>query len=92
MELTREEGRDIVCGDHEDWCQVEGTRRIVGLLRWSITVWGVFKHKPSGKHYSLEWREAATEQQTEQPFEYTDPAPAEVERVERTIQVWDRVE
>lgn len=68
MDLTEEEGRNIVWGDHEDW--VEEKIEIVDTRRWSIDYEGVFKHMPSGRFYSLEWSNAATESSDESPFEY----------------------
>lgn len=87
MELTNQEARDIVYDDHEDWEEVESN--IVDSSRWSIQYVGVFKHLPTNKYYSLDWQVGATEQQEERPFEYTDPAPAEVKQVEKLVKVWE---
>jgi hypothetical protein len=52
---------------------------------------GIFKHIASEKFYRLCWSVGATEQQDEQPFEYDEPEPVEVEQVEELIKVWKTV-
>jgi hypothetical protein len=89
MKLTKEEGRDIVWNDHEDWEEIESETD--GNNRWSIFHTGVFKHKPSGKFYSLNWSVGATETQDQQAFEYEDPKPVEVKQVEKVVKVWECV-
>ena len=88
MKLTQEEGRMIVYGDHKDWEAVKGTKQITEHTRWSICYEGVFLHKPTGKHYELYWSIGATEQQDEQPFEYDDPTPIEVEKKTVEVEKW----
>lgn len=79
MKLTKEDGRAIVYGDHEDWEETKGTKNIEEHSRWSVMYKGIFLHRPSGKYYELYWSVGATENQDEQPFEYDDPKPIEVE-------------
>lgn len=90
MKLKKEEARDIVWGDHEDWETI--ATEITDTGRWSIQKRGVFRHIPTGKYYQLWWSVGATEYQDEKPFEYTDPEPVEVHEVERVIKVWKPVQ
>lgn len=89
MELTAEEGRAILWGDHEDWVSIE--EDIVDTTRWSNIYEGIFQHIPSQKYYKMWWSVGATESQDEQPFEYDDPAPVEVHEVEKLVKVWEEV-
>ena len=89
MELTREEGRDVVYDDHEDWDTIETD--IVGKTRWAVQKNGIFRHVPSGKFYSICWEIGATEYQDVQAFEYDEPELFEVHQVERTVKVWEKV-
>lgn len=86
MQLTKEEGRDIVWNDHKDWKEVR--REIVNHSRWSVGYVGVFLYKPSNKYYKLFWSIGATESQDERPFEYYDPKPVEVEKVIVKVAEW----
>lgn len=90
MKLTKEEGRDIVYGDHPDWVTEE--TEIIEQTRWSVLRTGVFTHVPTGTSYELTWSVGATEQQDEQAFEYDDPDPHEVIKKEKVVEVWERVE
>lgn len=87
MKLTKEEGRDIVWGDHPDWDEQKG-REIVEQGRWNTVYSAIFKHKPTGKFYELCWSQGSTEMQEEHPFEYSDPEPVEVEEREVTVKKW----
>jgi hypothetical protein len=88
MKLTNEEGRRIICEDHDDWIPVEGAD-IIETNRWTILVSQVFQHKPSGEHYQLYWRQGATEEQDEQPFEFDAPEPIKVVAKEVTTTRWE---
>jgi len=88
MKLTRNEGQEVIYGDHADFEAVKGTEQIIDQRRWSTTSEGVFLHKPSGKHYLLSWSRGSTESQDESPFEYSDPDPIEVEPKEVTVTKW----
>ena len=68
--LKADEARDIVYEDHPDWETIE--KNTDGSSRWSIYWKGIFKHIPSGEHFSVGWSVGATEQQDEAPFEYED--------------------
>lgn len=87
MKLTKKEGRSIVYEDHEDWTKIE--EKVFDTDRWTISYDGVFKHIPSGKHYSLYWSVGATEQQDQSPFEYDEPEPVEVHAVQKMVTVWE---
>lgn len=89
MKLTAEEACEIIDGDHEDWEKVQKT--ITGKSRWSIHRQGIFRHLPTGKLYKLEWSEGATEQQSEEPFQYADPELIEVQAVEKVVTVYEEV-
>ena len=91
MKLTREEARDIIWQDNEDWETVEEER--VGHSRWSIQIESIVKHLPSDKFYRVYWSKGATEQQYEKPFENEDPVFTEVHQVEKTVVVksWETV-
>ena len=84
MQLTKEEARELIWGDLEDWEEVE--REICDTSRWSILYEGIFKH--DGRHYSMCWSEGATEQQDERPFEYDEPELVEVVAKPKMIVEW----
>lgn len=87
MNLTAEEARLIIYGDTSEWDEIE--RNTTDTSRWSVYFEGVFKHIPSGKHYTVDWSEGATEMQDEAPFKYAkDVAFTEVELKEVTIKKW----
>ena len=92
MKLTRKEARNIVQADHQDWVLVPDTMALTGQHRWTIDYVAVFQHVPSGRYYSLRWTEGATEMQDQDPFDYEDPNPVEVQQVERTVKVWEPVD
>ena len=91
MELSKKEGRDIVWGDSDDWSEVGGTNHIIDTSRWSELSEAVFLHKPSDVHYLMSWSQGSTEQQDEQPFEYSDPNPREVKLETVTVEKWIEV-
>ncbi len=71
--IPAEEARDIVYDEHPEW-ESEGSVQIVGTTRWCLVYSGVFLHKPSGEHYTTQYREGATESQDERAFEHVDEA------------------
>lgn len=89
MQLSKEEAKWIIWGDHEEWQTIEVN--IVDTTRWSIVNEGIFKHGPTGKFYSIGWSEGATECQDEKPFDDFDPEPIEVEPVEKMVIVYEPV-
>ncbi len=91
MRLTREEGRQIVWGDHADWKQVTG-EEVTSTTRWTNWMKAVFLHIPTGKHYAIAWQRGATEYQEMKPFEDCDPKPVEVEEREVVRKEWMPVE
>ncbi len=92
MKLTSEEGCMAVYGDNEDWTMLPETKELVEQSRWSIVYTAVFLHKPSGKHYRLDWSVGATEQQDEEPFEHSVPDPQQVIQVPVDKMEWMPVE
>jgi hypothetical protein len=89
MKLTKEEGRQLLWDDLEDWEKVE--EKICDTTRWSIVYRGIFKNLTSYKYYCVYWSVGATEQQDEQPFEYDDPELVEVEPYDKLIKDWRSV-
>lgn len=89
MKLTAKQGRSIVYGDNENWETIE--EKIVEISRWSILYEGVFKHKPTGKFYSIGWNAGATGMQDEHPFDYYEPELTEVHKVEKMVLSWEPV-
>jgi hypothetical protein len=90
MQVTKEEAKDIVYDDHEDWSLVE--KAVVGTIRWSTQYLGYFRHNPTNTTYMLDWQEGSTESQDERPFDYTEPELVEVVQIPKTIMVWVPVE
>lgn len=88
MELTADEGNEIVWGEHKDW-ENEEFEKVDGHSRWEIHKSAIFKHIPTGKFYRLSWDEGATESQEHYPFEYTEPELSEVHLVEKIIKTWE---
>lgn len=86
MKLTKEEGRELLQEDLDEWETVES--QITYTSRWSIHHEGIFKHVPSNKYYSMCWSVGATEQQDEQAFEYDDPELTEVEPYDKIVKAW----
>lgn len=87
MEISREEARNMVYEDHEDWVKIEEIP--IKQSRWSVLYEGIFQHLPTGKFYQTSWRVGATEMQDESPFEYDDPELTEVRQVEKLVKVWE---
>ncbi len=89
MEITGEEGKQVVFDEHDGWEQVKGTEKMVDHRRWFITYQAVFLHKESGKHFRIEWPMAATEiQDNDELFAYKEPELVEVELREVTEEQW----
>ena len=90
LELPAEEARYVVYGDHEDWDEVSGTKKIHDASRWSIHKSGVFKNNKLDKCFEFSWSVGATEMQEESPYQYdTTVKVFEVRQVEKLIKVWD---
>jgi hypothetical protein len=89
MKLSKEEGRLVVYGDHEDWVTVK--EEILETTRWSVLNLGVFMHIPTATHYEISWSVGATEYQYEPPFDCYEPELYEVEETEQVVTVWERV-
>lgn len=89
MKLTKEEARDIISDDHEDWTTQE--IECVDQTRWDLHYQGVFLHGPTQKYYRMYWSTGATEIQDTSPFEYDEPEPFEVRPVERLVTLYEAV-
>jgi len=90
MKVSKEEARDIIYDDSEDWSLVQ--KETVGTTRWSTMYLGYFLHIPTNTTYKLEWQQGSTESQDERPFDYTEPELVEVVQRPKTIMVWVPVE
>lgn len=91
MKLPKEEAHSVVWGDTDEWKEI--SRDIFDTSRWENHYEGIFKHKPSGKHYTVSWSEGATECQETELFAYAGDEVEfiEVHQVEKTVKVWEPV-
>lgn len=87
LNLTSEQGRDIVYGDDSNFVIVED--RIVGTRRWSVVYEIVVQRKTDGKYFKDNYRRGATEMQDESPYEYSEPNFTEVYPVTKTYIVYE---
>lgn len=87
LNLTSEQGRDIVYGDDSNFVTIED--RIVGTRRWSVVYEIVVQRKTDGKYFKDSYRRGATESQDEQPYEYSEPEFEEVFPVTKTYIVYE---
>ena len=88
MKLTVEEATRIINDDHVLW-KAETSEEMVDHHRWSISMYRVFKHIPSGKYYGIAWMRGATEQQWQEPFEgETEVDVMEVKAVSKVVTDW----
>ena len=75
--LSKEDGRMVVYGYHEDYETI--SEEIYDQSRWSIHKTGVFKRLSDGTFWMADWSEGATEYQDKKPFEYNDAEFFQVE-------------
>ena len=87
LNLTSEQGRDIVDGEDSNFVIVED--RIVGTKRWSVVYEIVVQRKTDGKYFKDVYQRGATEMQDEQPYEYSEPNFTEVFPVTKTYVVYE---
>jgi hypothetical protein len=87
LNLTSEQGRDIVYGDDSNFVTIED--KIVGTRRWSIEYEIVVQRKSDGKYFKDGYRRGATESQDERPYEYLEPNFTEVFPVTKTYIVYE---
>ena len=85
--VTKEEARDIVCGDHDDYDVI--SNKIINLSRWNVRREVIIKRLSDGKFFKENYSEGATEHQDEIPFEYSEPEFTEVFLTTKTIQVYE---
>ncbi|CAK0777224.1 hypothetical protein CCP3SC1AL1_890016 [Gammaproteobacteria bacterium] len=82
LNLTSEQGRDIVYGDDSNFVTIED--KIVGKRRWSIEYEIVVQRKSDGKYFKDGYCRGATENQDESPYEWSEPNFKEVFPVTKT--------
>jgi len=82
LNLTSEQGRDIVDGDDSNFVTIED--KIVGKSRWSDIYQIVVQRKTDGKYFKDGYCRGATESQDESPYEYLEPNFTEVFPVTKT--------
>ena len=90
MKLTKDEARDAIYGDNEDFEVVMDD--IFDTSRWSEHHSVILKHIPSGKFYSTHYSRGLTESQDEVPWEYDEPELTEVVPVEKVVIAYEAVE
>ena len=86
MKILKEGAIQIVREDHEDWDRIE--ERIVDQRRWVTVFEGIFKHMPSGKHYSVSYEKGSTECQDSEYFYGKEIEFQEVEQKEIVTKAW----
>ncbi len=87
LNLTVEEARDLVYGDHPGFKEIEN--EIVDQTRWSIVHLCTVQRLSDGKFFQDSYSTGATEQQYERPFENDEPNFTEVFRVEKVTYVYE---
>lgn len=87
LKLTKQEGREIVWGDHPDYKTISD--EIVDKSRWSVHYEITVKRLSDGKFFRETYSRGATEYQEERPFEYDDPDFTEVFPVEKKVIVYE---
>jgi len=87
LNLTSEQGRDIVYGDDSNFVTIED--KIVRTRRWSVVYEIVVQRKTDGKYFKDVYQRGATEMQDEQPYEYSEPNFTEVFPVTKTYVVYE---
>lgn len=82
LNLTKEQAREIIWDDNEDFIEIRN--EIVDHGRWTVTYEIIVQRKSDGKYFRDEYRQGATENQDERPYEYTEPDFTEVFPVTKT--------
>ena len=82
LNLTSEQGRDIVYGNDSNFVTVEV--RLIVKRRLVDDYKIVVKRKSDGKYFKDVYERGATEMQDEQPYEYSEPNFTEVFPVTKT--------
>ena len=99
-DLTCKQARGLVYDDSPGIEKEDGTfepyfevveRKIIDTTRWSTVHEMIVKETQTGRHFLTSYSQGATEGQDEQPFEYSEPDWVEVSKVEKVIEVWERV-
>lgn len=87
LQLTKEQGRDIIYGDNPNFEIIE--TNLVDHGRWTLTYEIVVQRKSDGKYFKDYYQKGATESQDESPYEYTNPNFTEVEKKEKVVIVYE---
>ena len=87
LKLTGEQARTILWSDDCNFEVVSDD--IIGKSRWSIQHEIVIKRLSDGRFFKDNYSKAATENQDESPWEYTEPDFTEVFPKEKTIIIYE---
>lgn len=87
LELTSEQGRELLWEDNYNFITIEDT--ILDTSRWAIRHKIIIQRKSDGKYFMDHYRVGATEQQDESPWEYDKPNFEEVFPTTKTITVYE---
>lgn len=86
LNLSREEGRNIIYGDSEDYKVIQDD--IIDHTRWSVIHNIVIQRLSDGKYFKDSYSDGATEMQDETPYDYDDPHFEEVFPVEQVTIIY----
>lgn len=89
LQLTKEEAERVINDDHEEFVVIDSS--IVDATRWSIIYRVVIQRKSDGKYFADTYGVGATECQDERPWEYSEPDFEEVQKIEKTVWVYEPV-
>lgn len=87
LNLTSEQGRDIVDGDDSNFVIIED--KIVETRRWCDIYQIVVQRKSDGKYFRDVYRRGATESQGEKPYQCSDPNFTEAFPVTKTYIIYE---
>lgn len=89
MIISKEEAEEIVYEDSKDWEMLRKTKNIICTSRWTKTYEAVVLHKPTNKHYQIEWNVGATEiQEGIDAFDSNEVELIEVVEKEVLVKQW----
>lgn len=85
--LTKEQGRQIIFGDTDDFIEIEN--EITSKARWADEHRIVIQRKSDGKYFADYYRTGATESCDERPYEWDEPNFTEVFPIQQIITVYE---
>lgn len=92
MKLSKDEAKEIVWQNHEDFEDVKDTEEIIGQSRWTTSFSKVVKQLSTGKFFEICWDKGSTEVQDGQEMFYENEVELpEVHQVEKVIMVWESI-